>query len=255
MGVEIAVITKQIMERKDTLDKNGCLNYLYKVLKEIDKTYSHRKYNSEDIKIPKGMKSKIREAEREVEDVLRMKKRDLGQELTKNEEIKAISEWFNISIRRANNIVKAMEVSSIDFSNNRKDEDGNRIDILDSATTSIYMESPFITPLDEYLIKIDRKYTQEALEYLINKKQKRARDCYRALLTLYCIENYKDFEGLYPVLDKQVLEDWQKDGKEPKPYEIYRKYNPKARKKSAEVQASTNLINFLNEIKTYPRNK
>ena len=153
-----------------------------------------------------------------------MKKSELGRNLSKDEQIQAISNWHGISIKRAKNIVKAMDISSIDFTNNKKDKNGNRIDILDSATTSLYMESIFINPLDEYLIKTDRKYILEAVEYLLNKKQERARDCYRALFTLHCIENYRNFEEFYPVLDKSILETWQKGGKNPNQYEIYQKY-------------------------------
>jgi len=248
MGEEIAVVTKRIMESKEKIpsDKKSYFYYLSKALKKERKNY-YRKYNTDDIKISKGMKSKIRETE----DVLRMKERNLGRELTKDEEIQAISDWFGISIKRAKNIVKAMETRRMDFSNNRKDENGNRIDILDSAEKSIDMESTFIDPLDECLIKDDRKNILEAVEYLINKKQERARDCYRALFTLHCIESYKNFEGLYHVLDKEILKNWQKGGKEPNQYEIYQKYKPKVKQKSAEAMASANLSKFLKDIETY----
>jgi hypothetical protein len=95
---------------------------------------------------------------------------------------------------------------------------------------------------------------REAVKSLLTKKQKRSRDCYRALFTLHCIENYKDFEELYPVLDKNVLETC-KDGKNPNQYKIYQKYHPKAQKSSAEAMASTNLKEFLKDIETYLKEK
>ena len=248
MGEEIAVVTKRIMDSKENIpsDKNLYFYYLTKALKK-EKPNFYRKYNINDIKIPKEMISKIRASE----DVLKMKKRNLGRELTKDEEINAISDWFGISKKRADNIMKAMEIESIDFKNNIKDEDGKKKDILDYATTPIYMENNIINPLDEYLIKIDRKNIIEAIEYLLNKKQKRARGCYRALFTLYCIENYKNYEGFNLVLDSQIIEAWKKESKYPNQYEIYQKFHPNAKKKGAEAMASKNLSEFLNDIKTY----
>lgn len=236
MGEEIAVVTKRIMESKEKIpsDKKSYFSYLYEALKNERKNY-YRKYNTNDIKIPRGMKSKIRGAE----DVLKMKERDLGRELTKDEEIQALSDWFGISIKRAKNIVKAMEISKVEYTDNNENKNG----------------SEFINPLDEYLIKIDRQHIMEAVEYLLNKKQKRARGCYKALFTLHCIENYKNYEGFNPVLDSQVIETWKKDGKYPNQYEIYQQFRPKVKQKSAEAMSSTNLRDFLNDIKTYLKNK
>ncbi|WP_461248018.1 hypothetical protein [Treponema sp. R6D11] len=252
MGEEITVVTKRIMERKDKIptDKKIFFYYLSKALKK-EKSNFYRKYNTEDIRIPKEIKAKIRDSE----DVLRMKERNLGRKLTKDEKITAVSDWFGISIKRATNIVKAMDICGINFTNNNKNEDGKTIDILNSATTSIYMENKILNPLDEYLIKIDRKHILETVEYLLKKKQERARGCYKALFTLHCIENYKDFEGLYPVLDSQVLETWQKEGKEPNQYEIYQKYHHKVKQKSAEAQASKNLGKFLDDIRIHLKEK
>jgi len=237
MGEEIAVVTERIMKIEDTLDKNGCFKYLYGVLKK-EKANFYRKYNSKTIKIPKEMKLKIRTSE----DVLRMKERYLGRKLTKDEKILSISDWFGISIKRANNILNAMQISSSNLSNNDMD-------------STLNIEDKSINHFDEYFIKSDRKYIREAVEYLINKKQKRARGCYRALFTLHCIDNYKDFEGLYPVLDSQILEARQEDGKNPNQDEIYQKYHPKAKKKSAEAMASKNLHEFLNAVETYLKEK
>jgi ribosomal protein L13E len=252
MGEEIAVVTIRIMKNKENIptDKKSFFNYLSKALKN-EKPNFLRKYNTEDIKIPKEIKSKIKNAE----DVLRMKERNLGRALTKEEQIQTISDWYGISKKRAILIIKAIEIRRMDFANNKIDKNGKRIDILDLATSSIYMDNNFFNPLDEYLIKNDRKYILEAVEYLLSKKQQRARGCYRALFTLHCIENYKDFEGLYTVLDKEVLEDLQKDGKEPNQYEIYMKYHPKAKQKSAEAESSKNLNEFLEDIKAYLKSK
>jgi hypothetical protein len=232
MGEEIAVVTKRIMENKGNipLDKKSYIKYITKALYN-EKPSFYRKNNEEDIKIPNVMKSKIRESE----GILLIKERNLGRELKKDEKIKYISDWSGISIKRAKNIVEAINISKIEFVDNNEEKNG----------------SEFINPLDEYLIKIERKNIIEAVEYLINTKQKRARDCYRALFTLHCIENYKNYEGFNQVLDSQIIETWKKEDKYPNQYEIYQKFHPKAKKKGAEAMASKNLSDFLNEIKTY----
>jgi hypothetical protein len=147
--------------------------------------------------------------------------------------------------------MNAKNVGSISYAGN----DGNdEIDALNSAVTPIYNANITDNPLDEYIKKADMAIIREAVKSLLDKKQERSRDCYRALFTLHCIENYKAFEELYPVLDKNVLETC-KDGKNPNQYEIYQKYHPKAQKPSAETMASTNLKEFLNDIETYLKEK
>jgi hypothetical protein len=147
--------------------------------------------------------------------------------------------------------MNAKNVGSISYAGN----DGNdEIDALNSTVTPIYNTNITDNPLDEYIKKADMAIIREAVKSLLDKKQKRSRDCYRALFTLYCIENCKNFEELYSVLDKNVLETC-KDGKSPNQYEIYLKYHPKAQKPSAEAMASANLKEFLNDIETYLKEK
>jgi hypothetical protein len=118
-----------------------------------------------------------------------------------------------------------------------------------------YADTRSDDPLIDYIKKTDKETVREAVKSLLDKKQERARDCYRSLFTLHCIENYKDFEKLTPVLDSKIIETWQKDMKKPKQYEIYQMYHPNSQKSGAEVMASTNLKEFLNDIKTCLKEK
>ena len=231
MGLEIARVINRFI-KDDTIakipqDKEGFFKYLNASIKR-EKAGYYREYNdSETIKIPKEKKRKLRE----IEDFIRMKESQLGRKLTSDEKIQGISKWFKK--QEYIDLLNSLNVGN------------NEIDILN------YSASISDNPLDEYIKKMDMEIVREAVTSIIGKKQERSRNCYRALFTLHCIENYKDFEQLYPVLDRQILETWRKNGKKPKQYEIYQKYHPKAQKSSAHSIASKNLGEFLGEIEMY----
>jgi hypothetical protein len=240
MGLEIVkVINRSIKDEnisKIPDDKDGFFKYLNASIMR-EKASFYREYNENDtIKIPKEKKRKLRE----VEDFIRMKESQLGRKITSDELIQGISKWFKN--HEYVDLLNSLNVGSLSYVSNDKD---NKSDDLN------YINSLSYDPLVEYINKTDKKSALEAVKSLLEKKQERSRDCYRALFTLHCIENYKDFEELYPVLDKNILETCQKDGKSPNQYEIYQIYHPNAQKYSAEAMASKNLHEFLNDIETY----
>jgi len=219
-------------------DKDGFFKYLNVSIK-TEKASLNLEYGERDIiKIPKEKNRKLRK----VDDFIRMKESHLGRKLTNDEIMQGVSEWFNK--QEYVDLLISKNVGSI------SGHDGNNeIDVLNPTVVSIYNSNAVDNPLDEYIKKTDMENVREAVESELDKIQERARDCYRALFTLYCIENYRDFEELYPVLDKSVIETC-KNGKNPNQYEIYQKYHPKAKKSGAEAMASKNLKEFLNNIET-----
>jgi len=240
MGLEIAnVINRFVKEEnisKIPKDKDGFFKYLTVSIKR-EKAGFHRKYNENDtIKIPKEKKQKLRE----VDDFIRMKESQLGRKLTDDERVQSISKWFKK--QEYIDLLNLMNVSSISHAGN----DGKNE--MDSPK---FADTISIDPLDEFILKTDMEIVMEAVKSLLDKKQERSRDCYTALFTLYCIENYKNFEMLYQALDGKILELWQKDMKIPKQYEVYQKYHPNAQKSSAEAMASKNLYEFISDIEIY----
>ena len=236
MGLEITKVINRFIKEENIIkipkDKDGFFKYLTTSIKR-EKADSYREYNENDtIKIPKEIKRKLRE----VEDFIRMKESQLGRELTNAEQKQGISKWFKE--QEYIDLLNVINVGSISYIS----EGGN-----DETNTHS------VDPLDEYIRKTYMETVLEAVKYLLDKKQERARDCCKALFTLYCIKN--DLRELYPILDQEILDSFYKDGKKPKQYEIYLEYNPKADKKSAEVQAATNLRKFLNDIETYLKAK
>jgi len=241
MGLEISkVISRFIKDEnisKIPRDKDGFFKYLNASIKR-EKAGFYRGYNENGtIKIPKGKKQKLRE----VEDFIRMKESQLGRTLTFDEQSQSISKWFKK--QEYVDLLNMINMGCISHA----DSDGNKeLDVSDTHSEN---------PLDEFIKKADMEAVREAVTSLLDKKQERSRDCYKALFTLHCIENYKDFETLYPVLDSVILETWQKDGKNPKQYEIYQKYHPNAQKASADAMASKNLSEFLGDIEKYLNEK
>jgi hypothetical protein len=248
MGLEIAKVISRFVKdetiSKVPQDKDGFFKYLSASIKREKAGYEREYNDNEKIKIPKEKKRKLREAE----DFIRMKESSLGRRLTANERAQSISKWFKndeyIDLLNAKNVSGFLHT----------DNDGNKTDILNSTAASTYNPNVADNPLNEYLKKTEMETIREAVESVLEKKQERARDCYRALFTLYCIEEYKDFEGLCPVLDKNVIKACQ-NGKNPNQYEIYQQYHPNAQKPSAEAMASKNLGEFLNDIETCLKEK
>ena len=244
MGLEITRVANRFIKNENISkipkDKDGFFKYLTASINK-EKAGFYREYNENDtIKIPKDKKRKLRE----VEDFVRMKESQLGRKLTNDECIQSIYKWFKK--QEYVDLLNLINVGSISYTSS----DGN-----DSIDALNFINTHSLDPLDEYILKTDLETVLEAVKSVLGKKQERARDCYRALFTLYCIENYKDFEKLYPVLDSQILENWQKDGENPNQYEIYQKYHPKAQRSSSEAMASKNISEFLNDIESCLKEK
>ena len=242
MGLEISKVincfTKDENIAKIPKDKDGFFKYLKTSLSNEKKANYHEFNENDIIKIQKEEKRKLRK----VKDFIKMKESQLGRELTHNEIIQGISKWF-----KEQEYIDLLNMINIDgFSYTSKD--GNdKIDVLN------FVDTNSIDPLDEYIIETEKEIVLEAVKSLLERKQERARDCYKALFTLYCIKN--DLRYLYPILDQEIIDFSHKEEKKPKQYEIYMKYHPEVEQKSAEALASANLREFLKDIETYLKNK
>jgi hypothetical protein len=141
------------------------------------------------------------------DDIIRMKESHLGRKLTEDERISSIDKWY-------------------DYEN-----------AIEKVGTSIFGAKIDGNPQTDYLNSADTAIILEAIKTILSQKQERSRDCYKALLTLHCVDNI----DLHPVLDSQIVEAWKQNGEKPKQYEIYQKHHPEASKGSSEAMASKNL--------------
>ena len=221
-------------------DRAGFFRYLITVLKNVEVEY-YRKYGSDAIYIPKEQKSRLKA----VEAIIERQESDLGRKLTNEERSLYISERFKNE--EYVDIKKAMAIGSL-FG--YIDADGE-IDLLDSSAMRPIKGSSSNNPLDEYIYNESKREILEAVQFLLDKKQERSKPCYKSLFTLHCIIKLKDFEFLYPVLDGEILKNWQKDGERPRQYEIYQKHHPNASKNGAEAIAAKMLREFLSNLEAH----
>ena len=242
MGLEITKVIKRFIKdenlSKIPQDKDDFFKYLNASINK-EKAGYYREYNEKDtIKIPKDKKRKLRE----VEDFIRMKESQLGRKLTNDEQIQGISKWFKK--QEYIDLLNAKNVGSISYPGNDENSEIDALNYIDTLSTD---------PIDEYIIKTDMETVRKAVKSLLDKKQERSRDCYRALFTLHCIKN--EIKGLYPILDQEIIDTFHKYGKKPKQYEIYLKYHPGIDKNSAEALSSKNISEFLKDIETCLKEK
>jgi hypothetical protein len=242
MGLEIATVINNFLNKDKKLnfpkDKDGFFKYLNTALSN-ERAGSYGEFDKDKtIRITKEVKARLKK----LREFITWEESRLGRKLTIEEHKKGITEFFKEQAYI--NLLNVEYISSILFPSNDEDDE---IDSLNKITTHS------VDPLDEYIKKTDMESVLEAVKSLLSKKQERARNCYRALFTLYCIKN--DLRGLYPILDQKIIDTFHKDGKKPKQYEIYLKYHPGVDKKSAEAEASKNLSEFLNDVETCLKTK
>ena len=253
IGLEISKVincfTKDENITKIPKDKDGFFKYL-KTSIYREKVGFYREYNDKDIiKIPK----EIKQRKRKVEDIIKMKESQLGRELTYNERIQGISKWLYISEIEAKeylDLINNKKFYSLDVENSDNEENN----ILDSnELIPPYLSHTYEEPESEFFTNFNVSNVIEAVKFVLEKKNEKVRDCYKALLTLHCIK--KNAMGLYTILDHEIIDSYHKDGIKPNQYEVYQKYHPRVDKDSAGPMAAANLREFLKDIDTYLKEK
>jgi hypothetical protein len=155
------------------------------------------------------------------DDIVRMKESHLGRKLTEDERISSINKWYDYE---------------------------NAIKIVGTSLAGAKIDG---NPQTDYLNSTDTVIILEAIKTVLSHKQERSRACYKALLTLHCLDNI----DLYPVLDSQIIEAYRQKSEKPMQYEIYQKHHPEASKGSSEAMASKNLKEILSDLEKYLKEK
>ncbi|GBU27286.1 hypothetical protein R84B8_00815 [Treponema sp. R8-4-B8] len=227
MDEEIIIVINKLTNKNKKLNipknKDEFFKYLYKSLK-YENINSYRKFNDKkSVDIPKNEMAKLKKLNK----IIAYKENKLRRKLTEEEKIQCATTETKLFKKQVYiNCLNLEKIGGIHLFKNK-----SKIDLH-----------------GDYLTKNNIAELKGTVKYVLDKKQKRARDCCKALFTLYCVKN--DLKELYPILDQKILDSFHKNRKKPKQYEIYLKYHPKVTKKSAEAQASTNLHIFLNDIRT-----
>jgi len=232
IGLEIFNAVKRIAE-KTLNEEKEFFSYLSKTLKNAEAEY-YRKDMSNINKLPREIK--------EIEKFISLQENNAGRMLSEEEKIELISKWFNKNEKKAKECLKRIEnknvVSLTAFNDEEKDNSYKNID-----------------PESTFFSKINTPDFRKAVESVLQSKQERTRECYRALFTAYCINNSIEFEGAASVLNAEILEKYLKDGKRHDQYEVYKMYHPEVKKESAEVRASEMLKTFLNDLQAAMKEK
>ena len=252
IGLEIFKLVLRIIKKNSRQnipkDENGFFKYLRKALYHANAEY-YRTYESDSIKIPKEKMSKLKK----IDEIIRMEESSLGRSLTANESVQCLSEWFGISPKEARKYLNLKKMKNIKgFTINSH---GNIIskDIYNSEKVKIpYMNNSGTGPEQEFFSIINAgeslNLIKDSIESVLKNTQDKTRDCYRALLTVFCIDNSIELEGLSSVLDTKILEEFNKNLRIPNQHEIYLRYHPHVKKESAGVRASEMLKKLLSDL-------
>ena len=235
MGEEIFYAVKRVAE-KMLKEEKDFFKYLVTSLKNAQAEY-YRKDLSNINKLPREVK--------EIEKFISLQENNAGRMLSEEEKIKIISKWFNKTEKKAKECLKRIEnkdvVSMTTFDDKEKEKD-----IPDFNNNP---ESMFFSKFEK------TSDIRKAVESVLQSKQERTRECYRALFTVYCIDNSIDFEGADHVLNAEIFEKYLKDGEKPDQYEVYKMYHPEVKKDSAGVRATEILKTFLGDLQTAIKEK
>ena len=250
MGYEIFKVLDRMIKNINNIptSENDFFKYLKTALYNA-KSYYFRSFESGLINIPKN---KIVDLKK-MDDIIRMEECITGKELSENEQVQCVSKWFNMTEKDILEYLHLKNVKYVNGLTNNVNNDNADIDILNFEKTLIpYLEKTFIDPQNEYFAKLNTsenaKRLRDAIESVLNNTQARARECYRALFTVHCIDNAIDFEGLSPLLNSEIVDTHIKNGKKPKLLEVYLKYHPAVKKESAGARASEMSKKFLNTL-------
>ena len=237
MGVEIVEALERIVKKDKMPEKeNDFFKYMVTTLYNAKNEY-YRNNKSNNIKIPRIVY--------DMEKMILSQESNTGRKLSEEEKIECISKWFNKTEKKAKECLQRIENKKV-ASMTTFDDEEKEVDIPDFKNDP---ESTFFSKLEK------TADIRKAVETVLENKQERTRECYRALFTAYCINNSIDFEGAASVLNAEILEKHLKEGEKPVQYEVYQKYHPETKKVSAEVRASEMLKTFLNDLKTAMKEK
>jgi len=252
MGEEICIVCKRILKEESKAnipkEKTEFIKYIYTALK-TEKANYHRTYESGIIKIPKEKKSKLKD----IENVLKMEESNLGKKLSFEEKSQFLYNWFKFN---KNDYQKYVDLLNKKYVGSITINEEDKTDLLNIAINAYYDKDINIKNYNLFSQNIETLC--EAVNIILEKKQMRTRDCYKALFTLYCIDNHSDtaeLEGLSSVLDIDLLEAYLKDKRKPTQREIYQKYHSDIKDKGAEARASELLSIFLADLRQYLKEK
>ena len=236
--VEIYKTVKRCAE-KDKMPEKDFFPYLYVSLVNAKNQYYRDHLQEGSLKETRTL--------RKIKGCIEALEKSMGRETTQDERFYYISEEMP-EIKKETTIrdyLQCLASSGAKYKFNTKiDKSGKEVSIFDIIEGNFSTYEKEIT--DDNIAEI----IKEEFEKYINGKQERTIPFLRAIYTLDCVENNKDYNKLRPILDRDILEICEKRGKDgeklPAKYEIYMKYHSDSDKKTAVSNASSMLKDFVN---------
>lgn len=244
MSVEIFAAVKRCAE-KEKMPKKEFFSYLYVALVNAKNEYFNDCINDLTVSEP----IRLRKSKKEINDMKKMWEKEIGRKITRDEFISRYAKVKEISEEKA--LTAYLECKDIklirDTIVNKK---GDELSLFNMV------ESHHLTPEKEAIYEENVDVLKNELETLLNKYDDKEKPFYRALLTTRMINNNKDNiiniklsinEKIIPILDEEIIKDYEKDGKIQTQSEMYMNYytNKIIDKKSAESGASPKAREFL----------
>ena len=264
--LEIHNAVHRIVKAEDTREMPKNEQELIKYLKVSlyhAKVEYIKKYEGDNIHIPKGQMQKLKE----ITEFIRMEESELGRELSEHEKVKKTAEWFNIPEDKAreylDQIIHMKSTGSL-IVETYSDGAGQDTNILDFVEIHPNNQKESNDPEEILIINLDtsenRQKFLEVMESVFASRQEKTRSFYRALFTAQCLDTSTgvewlddNFEWLNEYLDREILEVYKKTGKMPANREIYIKYYPD--NNTPDESASNRLREFRKLLKTAQEEK
>jgi len=237
IGVEVFDAVHRCVE-KAKMQKKDFIPYLYRALVNACNQYYRNRIEEGSLKKARVIK--------EIKKLIRMEESNEGRELTRDEKVYLICEWKQTSEKTARAYVDSMDRTLVSITCN---DDGEKTDAVD------LVPGGYLTSEDDAINDMEKEIIREALETVLNKGQKRTYPFRKALSTIRCLELFRDYQALLPVLDGEVLEKTKTNGKIPTQYEIYMLHHPDADKEGAEANASKTKKKLFADIDREIRKK
>jgi len=234
MGKEIVEAVKRFIEGKK-ISKEYFYPDLYTALVNARNQY-HRDKVEGSLRVPRIIK--------QIKKIIEREESNEERQLTLDEKVTRLKRMLPLSEKT---IREYLESTARKFFSIASDDDNN--DITESVSGhSLTMEGTVFDPQGQTMKDSEMDTIRDALEGVLNKTQKRTKPFIKALFTARCLELFKNYQILLPLLDSEILEMAKTSGKIPTQYEIYMKHHPAAKKTTAETNASQMSKKFFADL-------
>jgi len=216
MGVEIVEEVRRCAEKNKTPE-------------EFMEDLKSSLYNAKKLFYRNKTEGALRESRiiKDIKKIIATEEANEGRKLTQDERVNRIRRFIPMREETIREHLKSMDRVFINYVHDYDDED----ELVESmAGHSLTTKGPVSDPQNEAMEDSEAEIIKDALETVLNEYQDKMKPFYRALFTMRCVKEIKNYQRLMPALNGEILEMFQKNGKLPAQYEIYMKYHPLERK-------------------------